>query len=122
MTDGKVETFKARLVANGYMQKEGINYYKTFLHVAMLKSIHILLSIVAALDNEIWKMDVKTAFLNGHLEESIYMVQPYGFKAKGQENKVCKLLKSILWIKTSFSFLEYKIGPSGQDLWIRTKC
>ena len=65
----------------------------------MLKSIRILLSIAAALDYEIWQMDAKTAFLNDHLEESIYIVQPDGFKAKGQENKVCKLLKSIYGLK-----------------------
>ena len=61
----------------------------------MLKSIRILLSIAAALDYEIWQMDVKTAFLNGDLEEEIYMSQPDGFIQKGQEQKVCKLLKSI---------------------------
>ena len=57
----------------------------------MLKSIRILLSIAAHLDYEIWQMDVKTAFLNGHLEEDIYMMQPDGFVAKNQEQRVCKL-------------------------------
>ena len=94
-----METFKARLVAKGYMQKEDIDYDETFSPVAMLKSIRILLSITVALDYEIWQMDVKTAFLNGHLDESIYMVQPDRFKGKGQENKVCKLLKSIYGLK-----------------------
>ena len=65
----------------------------------MLKSIRILLSIAAALDYEIWQMDVKTAFLNGHLEECIYMIQPEGFVVKGQERKVCKLLRSIYGLK-----------------------
>ena len=74
-----METFKARLVAKGFTQKEGIDYKETFSPVVMLKSIKILFSIAAVLDYEIWQMDVKTVFLNGHLEEDIYMQQPDGF-------------------------------------------
>ena len=81
--NGKVETFKARLVEKGFTQKEGIDYEETFSPVAMLKSIRILLSIAAHFNYEIWQMDVKTAFLNGHLEECIYMMQPYGSIEKG---------------------------------------
>ena len=97
--DGKVETFKARLVVKGYTQKEGVDYEETFLQIAMLKFILILLSIATCLDYEIWKMDVKTAFLNGYLEESIYMMQPEGFVAKCQQQKVCKFLRSIYGLK-----------------------
>ena len=93
--DGKVETFKARLVAKGYTQKEGIDYDETFSPVAMLKSIRILLCIAIHYDYEIWQMDVKTAFLNGNLEEEIYMIQPEGFIAKHQKHMVCKLKRSI---------------------------
>ena len=64
------------------MQKEGINYDETFWPVAMLKSIRILLSIAAHYDYEIWQMDVKIAFLNGNLDEEIYMMQLEGFIAK----------------------------------------
>ena len=97
--DGKVETFKAILVAKGYTQKEGIDYEETFSLVAMLKSIRILLAVAASLDYEIWQMDVKTTFLNDSLEEDIYMQQPEGFIARGQEHMACKLQRSIYGLK-----------------------
>ena len=94
-----METFKARLVAKGYTQKEDFDYEETFSSVAMIKSIRILLSMAAHKNYEIWQMDVKTAFLNWSLDETIYMVQPEGFIIKGQEKKVCKLQKSIYGLK-----------------------
>ena len=96
--DGKVSTYKAGLVAKGYSQKYGIDYDETFSPVAMLKSIRIILAIAAYYDYEIWQMDVMTAFLNGHLQEEVYMIQPEGFVSK-DPNKVCKLQKSIYGLK-----------------------
>ena len=96
--DGKVSTYKARLVAKGYSQKYGIDYDETFSPVAMLKSIRIILAIAAYYDYEIWQMDVKTAFLKGHLQEEVYMIQPEGFVLKDPD-KVCKLQKSIYGLK-----------------------
>ena len=97
--DGKVEAFKVRLVAKGYIQKEGVDYEETLSSVAMLKSIRILLSIAAHYDYEIWQMDVKTTFLNDNLEEEINMMQPKGFKAKNQEHVVCISKRSIYGLK-----------------------
>ncbi|KAM2382860.1 hypothetical protein ACFXTH_040483 [Malus domestica] len=97
--DGNVETYKDRLVAKGYKQREGIDYEETFSHVAMIKSIRILLAIAAYHDYEIWQMDVKTAFLNGYLEEELYMTQPEGFVSKSEKAKVCKLQRSIYGLK-----------------------
>ena len=71
--------FKGRLVVKGFRQTHGIDYDETFLPLVMLKSIRILLTIAAYYDYEIWKMDVKIAFLNGNLLEDVYMTQPEGF-------------------------------------------
>ena len=97
--DGNLHTFKARLVAKGFTQTQGVDYDETFSPVAMIKSIRILLAIAAYHDYEIWQMDVKTAFLNGHLEEDVYMVQPEGFVDQKHPNKVCKLKRCIYGLK-----------------------
>ncbi|KAK8555331.1 hypothetical protein V6N12_009479 [Hibiscus sabdariffa] len=97
--DGNVQTYKERLVAKGYRQIHGIDYDETFSPVAMFKSIQILLAIAAFHDYEIWKMDVKTTFLNGKLEEDVYMTQPEGFVTPENAGKVCKLQRSIYGLK-----------------------
>ncbi|KAF5804990.1 putative RNA-directed DNA polymerase [Helianthus annuus] len=96
---GNIQTYKARLVAKGFTQTQGIDYDETFSPIAMIKSIRILLAIAAYYDYEIWQMDVKTAFLNGHLSEDVYMVQPDGFIDPKYPNRVCKLNKSIYGLK-----------------------
>ena len=96
-----VVRFKARLVAKGYTQQEGIDYNEVFSPVVKHSSIRIMLAIVNHLDWELHQLDVKTAFLNGELEETIFMEQPEGFKVKGQEDKVCLLKKSIYGLKQS---------------------
>ena len=75
---------------------QGVDYNETISPVAILKSVRILLAIAAYFDYEIWQMDVKTAFLNGNLEENVYMIQPEGFMAPEDVAKVCKL-KVHLW-------------------------
>ncbi|GJS91825.1 retrotransposon protein, putative, ty1-copia subclass [Tanacetum coccineum] len=77
--DGNVHTYKARLVAKGFTQTYGVDYEETFSPVADIRAIRILIAITTFYDYEIWQMDVKTAFLNGYLDEDIYMVQPEGF-------------------------------------------
>ncbi|GJS83898.1 retrotransposon protein, putative, ty1-copia subclass [Tanacetum coccineum] len=73
--DGIVRTYKAHLVAKGFTQTYGVDYEERFSPVADIRAIRILIAIIAFYDYEIWKMDVKTAFLNGYLDEDIYMVQ-----------------------------------------------
>src|SRR5680860_788669 len=97
--DGNFTVYKARLVAKGFRQIQGVDYDETFSPVAMLKSVRIMLAIAAYYDYEIWQMDVKTAFLNGHIKEELYMVQPEGFVDPKDANKVCKLQRSIYGLK-----------------------
>ncbi|KAK8662946.1 hypothetical protein V6N13_024832 [Hibiscus sabdariffa] len=97
--DGNVQTYKGRLVAKGFRQIHGVDYDETFSPVAMFKSIRILLAVAAFHDYEIWQMDVKTAFLNGKLEEDVYMTQPEGFVTPENAKKVCKLQRSIYGLK-----------------------
>ncbi|GKC85827.1 retrotransposon protein, putative, ty1-copia subclass [Tanacetum coccineum] len=97
--DGIIHTYKARIVARGYTQPYGDYYEETFSPVADIRAIRILMSIAAFYDYEIWKMDVKTAFLNGYLDKDIYMVQPEGFVDPNHHRKVCKLQRSIYGLK-----------------------
>ncbi|GKB00549.1 retrotransposon protein, putative, ty1-copia subclass [Tanacetum coccineum] len=94
-----IHTYKARLVAKGFTQTYRVDYEETFLHVADIKAIRILIAIAASYGYEIWQMDVKTAFLNGLLNEDIYMVQPEGFLNPKHPRRVCKLQGSIYGLK-----------------------
>jgi hypothetical protein len=96
--DGTIEKYKAWLVAKGYTQ-EGENFFDTYSLVARLTTIQALLSLAASYGLIVHQMDVKTAFRNGELDEKIYVDQPDGFVADGQESKVCKFLKSLYGLK-----------------------
>ncbi|KAL0355133.1 UNVERIFIED_CONTAM: Retrovirus-related Pol polyprotein from transposon TNT 1-94 [Sesamum radiatum] len=89
--DGSIDKYKARLVAKGFKQKEGLDFFDTYSPVTRITSIRVLIAIAALYDLEIHQMDVKTAFLNGELDEEIYMEQPEGFVVPGQEKRSADL-------------------------------
>ncbi|GKB39355.1 retrotransposon protein, putative, ty1-copia subclass [Tanacetum coccineum] len=113
--NGIVPTYKARLIAKGYTQLYGVDYEETFSLVADIRAIRVLISIAGFYDYKIWQMEVKTAFLNGYLDEDIYMVQPEGFVDPNHPRKVCKLQRSIYGLKPSelseFLFSFFKGSP-----------
>nr|GEY06682.1 hypothetical protein [Tanacetum cinerariifolium] len=85
--DGNVLIYKARLVAKGYTQTLGIDYKETFSPFTDIRAIRILIAIAAYYDYKIWQMDVKTAFLNGYLNEEVYIEQPEGFVNPNHPNR-----------------------------------
>ena len=96
---GNVERFKGRLVAKGFTQREGIDYNEIFSLVSCKDSFRIIMTLVAHYDLELHQMDIKMAFLNGDLDEIVYMAQPKGFVMKGKEHMGCRLKKSIYGLK-----------------------
>uniref|UniRef100_A0A2N9J9T3 Reverse transcriptase Ty1/copia-type domain-containing protein n=1 Tax=Fagus sylvatica TaxID=28930 RepID=A0A2N9J9T3_FAGSY len=98
-TDGTIQTFKVRLVAKGFRQREGIDYFDTYAPVARITSIRVLIALASIYKLVLHQMDVKTTFLNGDLDEEVYMDQPEGFVLPGNEKKVCKLVKSLYGLK-----------------------
>ncbi|RVW92863.1 Retrovirus-related Pol polyprotein from transposon TNT 1-94 [Vitis vinifera] len=96
---GNIVRYKARLVAKGFTQKEGIDYKETFSPVSSKDSFRIIMALVAHYDLELHQMDVKTAFLNGNIDETIYMVQPENFESNDSKQLVCRLKRSIYGLK-----------------------
>ena len=96
---GTVIRNKSRLVAQDYTQVEGIDFDETFALVARLESIRILLAIASDLNFKLYQMDVKSAFLNGMLQEEIYVEQPKGFVNPHRSNDVYKLKRALYGLK-----------------------
>ena len=108
LLNGQIDRYKARLVARGFSQKYGIDYYETFAPVVRMESLRILLAIATKEDLEIHQMDVITAYLAGDLKEEIYMETPLGLR--NATRKVCKLRKGLYGLKQSARVWNQRIG------------
>ena len=96
---GVITRNKARLVAKGYNQEEGIDYDETYAPVARLEAIRMLLAFASFMNFKLYQMDVKSAFLNGFIEEEVYVEQPPGFENFEFSNHVFKLSKALYGLK-----------------------
>jgi hypothetical protein len=124
--DGSIEKHKARFVARGFSQKEGIDYEETFAPVARYTSIRTIIALAAKMKWKLHQMDVKTTFLNGVIEEEVYIEQPQGFEVEDRKTHVCRLKKALYGLKqaprawygridsflTSLGFTKSKVDPN----------
>jgi hypothetical protein len=97
--DGSIEKYKARFVAHGFSQKEGIEYEETFALVAIYTSIRTIIALAAKMKWKLHQMDVKTTFLNGVIEEEVYIEQPQGFEVEDRKSHGCRLKKALYRLK-----------------------
>ena len=99
--DGQVDPLKAHLVAKGYTQQYGLDYYDTFSPMTKMASVCLLLSMASMRSWPLFQLDIKNVFLHGDLTEEVYMEQPPGFVAQGEFSLACKLRCSLYGLKQS---------------------
>ena len=97
--DGLISRYKARLVAKGYAQTYGIDFEETFSPVVKMATVRAIISMAAAKGWELQQMDVKNAFLNGKVQEEVYMEQPKGYVHPEFPHYVCRLKKALYGLK-----------------------
>lgn len=97
--DGSIDKYKARFVARALSQLEGIDYEETFAPTARYTTIRSLVSLATSMGWNIHQMDIKVAFLNGTIDEEVYIKQPLGFKIKDRRTYVCILKKELYGVK-----------------------
>jgi hypothetical protein len=126
VADGSIKKYKERFVAHGFSQKEGIDYEETFTPMARYTSIRTIIALTAKLKWKLHQMDVKIGFLNGVIEEEVYIDQPQGFEVEYRKSHVYRLNKSLYGLKkdprawyghidsflTSLGFTKSKANPT----------
>ena len=98
--DGSIEKYKARFVARGFSQKEGIDYEDTFSPIERYTSIRMIMALSSMMKWDLQQMHINTTFLNGMIEEEVYIKQPQGFEVKDIVTYVYKLKKDLYGLKT----------------------
>ncbi len=130
--DGSIQKHKARLVAKGYSQQPGIDFNETYAPVVRMETIRLVLALAAQFKLTVYQLDVKSAFLNGELEEEVYVEQPQGYVIKGKEDKVYRLRKALYGLKQAPRAWNSKIdsyllqngftkSPNEPSLYIKTQ-
>jgi hypothetical protein len=99
VVDGSIEKYKTRVVARGFSQKEGIDYEETFTPVSRYTSIRTIIALATKMKWKLHQMDVKKDFLNGVMEEEVYIEQPQGFEVEDRKTHVCRLKKALYGLK-----------------------
>ncbi|MCI28025.1 hypothetical protein A2U01_0049225, partial [Trifolium medium] len=97
--DGSIVKHKARLVARRFLQQQGIDYTELYAPVARMETIRFVVAIASSFNWSLYHMDVKSAFLNGPLQEEVYVLQPPGFEVESEKDKVYKLDKALYGLK-----------------------
>jgi hypothetical protein len=97
--DGRIEKYKARIVARGFSQKEGIDYEEKFTPMARYTLIRTIIALAAKMKWKLHQMDVKTTFLNGVIKEEVYIEQPQGFEVEDRKSHVYRLKKALYRLK-----------------------
>lgn len=98
---GFIDKHRARLVAKGFLQQEGLDYDEVFALVAIMETMRLIISIASWKNWKLWKLDVKSAFINGPLDEEVFVLQPLGFICKGEDQKVLRLKNDLYSLKQS---------------------
>jgi Reverse transcriptase (RNA-dependent DNA polymerase) len=114
--NGDIDKHRGRVVAKGFTQQFGVDYVETFAPVAKLTLIRVIIALAASEDWELHQMDVKSAYLNGELDEDIYMELPPGYSPPNSAGKVCHLLKSLYGLKQAGHQWYQKLSSAFNDM------